>query len=90
MAAISPLNGGTSVMERLQDDRPHSSREPDHRFIVRDGLWRLTTASVYASVSVQAGHIVEPATTPLTTLADLTAYATAQGITLTAKTKPAR
>jgi hypothetical protein len=38
----------------------------------------------------QAGHTIEPATTPLTTLADLTAYATAQGITLTPKTKPAR
>jgi transposase len=38
----------------------------------------------------RAGHTIEPATTPLTTLADLTAYATAQGITLTPKTKPAR
>jgi hypothetical protein len=38
----------------------------------------------------RAGHIIEPATTPLTTLADLTAYATSQGITLTPKTKPAR
>ena len=32
----------------------------------------------------------QPVTTPLTTLADLTAYARAQGITLTPKTKPAR
>ena len=38
----------------------------------------------------RAGHTIEPATTPLTTLADLTAYATSQGITLTPKTKPAR
>ncbi len=38
----------------------------------------------------QAGHKIKPATTRLTTLADLTAYASAQGITLTPKTKPAR
>ena len=38
----------------------------------------------------RAGRTIAPATTPLTTLADLTAYATAQGITLTPKTKPAR
>jgi Rhodopirellula transposase DDE domain len=38
----------------------------------------------------RAGHIIEPATIRLTTLADLTAYATAHGITLTPKTKPAR
>ncbi len=38
----------------------------------------------------RAGHTIEPATTPLTTLADLTAYASAHGITLTPKTKPAR
>ena len=38
----------------------------------------------------RAGHTIEPATTQLTTLADLTAYATSQGITLTPKTKPAR
>ena len=38
----------------------------------------------------RAGHTIKPATTPLTTLADLTAYATSQGITLTPKTKPAR
>jgi len=38
----------------------------------------------------RAGHIIEPATTPLTTLADLTAYATSHGVTLTPKTKPAR
>jgi len=37
-----------------------------------------------------AGHSFEPAATPLTTLADLTAYASAHGITLTPKTKPAR
>ena len=38
----------------------------------------------------RAGHSIEPATTRLTTLADLTAYASAHGITLTPKTKPAR
>jgi hypothetical protein len=38
----------------------------------------------------RAGHTIEPATAQLTTLADLTAYATSQGITLTPKTKPAR
>jgi hypothetical protein len=38
----------------------------------------------------RAGHKIKPATTRLTTLADLTAYASAQGITLTPKTKPAR
>jgi hypothetical protein len=38
----------------------------------------------------RAGHSIEPATTPLTTLADLTAHASAHGITLTPKTKPAR
>jgi Rhodopirellula transposase DDE domain len=38
----------------------------------------------------RAGHITTPATTPLTTLADLTAYATSQGLTLMPKTKPAR
>ena len=38
----------------------------------------------------RAGHTIEPAPTPLTTMADLTAYATSHGITLTPKTKPAR
>jgi len=38
----------------------------------------------------RAGHKIKPTTTRLTTLADLTAYASAQGITLTPKTKPAR
>ena len=38
----------------------------------------------------RAGHNIEPATTPLTTMADLTAYGSAHGITLTPKTKPAR
>jgi Rhodopirellula transposase DDE domain len=38
----------------------------------------------------RAGHSIEPATTRLTTLADLTAHASAHGITLTPKTKPAR
>ncbi len=38
----------------------------------------------------RAGHSIEPAATPLTTLADLTAYASAHDITLTPKTKPAR
>jgi DNA-binding XRE family transcriptional regulator len=38
----------------------------------------------------RAGHIIEPATTRLTTLADLTVYASSHGITLTPKTKPAR
>jgi hypothetical protein len=38
----------------------------------------------------RAGYTTEPATTPLTTLASLTAYATTHGITLTPKTKPAR
>ena len=33
----------------------------------------------------RAGHTIEPATTPLTTLADLTAYATSHGITLAPK-----
>jgi hypothetical protein len=37
----------------------------------------------------RAGHRFEP-TTPLTTLAELTAYGSAHGITLTPKTKPAR
>ena len=36
----------------------------------------------------RAGHRIEPAATPLTTLADLTAYGSAHGITLTPKTKP--
>jgi hypothetical protein len=38
----------------------------------------------------RAGHSIESATTRLTTLADLTAYGSAHGITLTPKTKPAR
>jgi len=38
----------------------------------------------------RAGHRIEPTATPLTTLADLTAYGSAHGITLTPKTKPAR
>jgi hypothetical protein len=38
----------------------------------------------------RAGHTIEPAMAHLTTLAELTAYATSQGITLTPKTKPAR
>jgi len=38
----------------------------------------------------RAGHSIEPTTTQLTTLAGLTAYASAQGITLIPKTKPAR
>jgi len=38
----------------------------------------------------RAGHKIKPTPTRLTTLADLTAYASAQGITLTPKTKPAR
>ncbi len=38
----------------------------------------------------RAGHTIEPASTPLTTMADLTAYGSAHGITLTPKTKPAR
>jgi hypothetical protein len=38
----------------------------------------------------QAGHNIEPAATPLTTLASLTEYASSNGITLTPKTKPAR
>lgn len=38
----------------------------------------------------RAGHIIEPASTPLTTMADFTAHGSAHGITLTPKTKPAR
>jgi hypothetical protein len=38
----------------------------------------------------RAGHNPRPATTRCTTLAELTAYTTSQGITLTPKTKPAR
>ena len=38
----------------------------------------------------RAGHNIKPAATRLTTLADLTAYGSAHGITLTPKTKPAR
>jgi hypothetical protein len=38
----------------------------------------------------RAGHRIEPAATPLTTLAELTAYGSAHGITFTPKTKPAR
>jgi hypothetical protein len=38
----------------------------------------------------RAGHSIEPATTRLTTLADLTAWASSHGVTLTPKTKPAR
>jgi DNA-binding XRE family transcriptional regulator len=38
----------------------------------------------------RAGHSIEPATTQLTSLADLTAYGSAHGLTLTPKTKPAR
>ncbi len=38
----------------------------------------------------RAGHSIEPAATPLTTLASLTEYASSNGITLTPKTKPAR
>ncbi len=38
----------------------------------------------------RAGHTIKPATTRLTTLTGLTAYASAQGIALTPKTKPAR
>ncbi len=37
----------------------------------------------------RAGRSIEPAAAPLTTLADLTAYASAHGITLTPKTNPA-
>ena len=38
----------------------------------------------------RAGHKIKPATARLTTMADLTAYASGQGIMLTPKTKPAR
>jgi hypothetical protein len=38
----------------------------------------------------RVGHRIEPAAAPLTTLAGLTAYGSAHGITLTPKTKPAR
>ncbi len=38
----------------------------------------------------RAGHRIEPAATPLTTLPDITAYESAHGLTLTPKTKPAR
>jgi transposase len=38
----------------------------------------------------RVGHTIEPAVAQLTTLADLTAYGSAHGITLTPKTKPAR
>jgi hypothetical protein len=38
----------------------------------------------------RAGHSIEPATTQLTSLAGLTAYGSAHGLTLTPKTKPAR
>ena len=39
---------------------------------------------------LRAGHSIEPAVTPFTTLASLTEYASSNGITLTPKTKPAR
>ena len=38
----------------------------------------------------QHGYIIEPTRTPLKTLTDLTAYAQANGLVLTAKAKPAR
>ena len=38
----------------------------------------------------RAGHTTEPATTRLTTMDDLTAYASSHGITLTPKINPAR
>jgi hypothetical protein len=38
----------------------------------------------------RAGHTIQPTTIQLTTMADLTAYATSHGITLSPKTKPAR
>ncbi len=39
---------------------------------------------------LRAGHTIEPAAAPLTTLASLTEYASSNGVTLTPKTKPAR
>ena len=38
----------------------------------------------------RAGHITGPAVARLTTMGDLTAYASSHGITLTPKIKPAR
>ena len=38
----------------------------------------------------QHGHHINPATAPIKTLAELTAYASAHGVELTTKAKPAR
>src|SRR5262249_60310989 len=52
-----------------------------------------TTATAERQIKpllLRAGHSIEPAATPFTTLASLTEYASSNGITLTPKTKPAR
>jgi hypothetical protein len=47
-------------------------------------------AEMHMPLLKRAGHRIEPTATRLTTLADITAYGSVHGITLTPKTKPAR
>ena len=75
----------TIMRQRLAVPRP-----------VLAGLFGVSTGTIATAerqikpLLKRAGHRIEPAATPLTTLADLTAYGSAHGITLTPKTKPAR
>ena len=46
--------------------------------------------SAPAAAFEKAGHVTGPVAARLTTIDDLTTYATSQGITLTPKIKPAR
>jgi hypothetical protein len=60
------------------------------------GLFGLSTNTIGTAerqikpLLLRAGHTIEPAATPLTTLASLTEYASSNVITLTPKTKPTR
>jgi hypothetical protein len=75
----------TIMRQRLAVPRP-----------VLAGLFGVSTGTIATAerqikpLLQQAGHPIEPAITPLTTLASLTEYASSNGITLTPKTKPAR
>ena len=74
----------TLMRQRLGVPRPALAK----LFGVSKGA--IATAERQIKPLLDKRHAIEPATARFTTLADLTAYATSQGITLTPKTKPAR
>jgi Rhodopirellula transposase DDE domain len=67
-------------------------RTPQH---VLAGLFGVVTGTIAKAerqirpLLTQAGYVIEPAGTPLRTLAELTTYASSHGIELTPKAKPA-